>query len=57
MDIVIKLSALFVVLLVREWYFLLIANSLNFGSKIMIARPRQWWRFSFVKEMRNLFFM
>jgi len=49
-----KLSALLIVL--QKSHFLLLASSLNFGSKIVIASQRQWW-FSFVVQMRKSFFM
>jgi len=38
------------------WYFLLLASSLNFSSKVLIASQTQWWRFSFIIQMNNLFF-
>jgi len=30
---------------------------LNFGSKVVIVSLRQWRNFSFVIQLRNLFFM
>ena len=40
----------------EKWYFVLV-SSLNFGSTVVIATQRQWWRFSLVIQMQSLFFV
>jgi len=41
----------------EKWHFQLLSRCFNFVSKVMIARRKQWWMFSFVIQMRSSFFM